>query len=493
MIASILRRSTQRYISRVPSRPLATVASPTLEAVKQFFPDEPSHPSVTTAIPGPASQKIMSRLNQYQDTRSVFFVADFAKSKGNYIVDADGNILLDVFAQIASIPVGYNNPAFLALGQQPAFQTALANRAALGVNPNVDWVDSVEQAFMAVAPQGMDNVFTVMCGSCANENAFKTAFMYKAAKRRGDRDFNLQEINSCMKNKAPGSPDDMTILSFNQGFHGRLFGSLTATASKAIHKLDIPAFDWPKATFPQLKYPLGEHVEHNKQVEAAALKEVEELITKAKKPVAAVVIEPIQSEGGDNHASPDFFRKLQSICQSNDVLFIVDEVQTGVGATGTFWAHEAWNLPSPPDMVTFSKKFQAAGFYLSPRLRPAQAYRLYNTWMGDPVRAMQAAAIVQEIKDKDLLTNVQEVGKYLQENLTEMTKYTPISNIRGQGAFIAFDLPDGQKRDTFLSDMRQRGVNIGGCGDRTVRLRPMLTFQRPHADILLDTMKDSFA
>ncbi|KAI7894442.1 4-aminobutyrate aminotransferase [Mucor mucedo] len=435
----------------------------------------------------------MSRLNQYQDTRSVFFVADFAKSKGNYIVDADGNILLDVFAQIASIPVGYNNPAFLALGQQPAFQTALANRAALGVNPNVDWVDSVEQAFMAVAPQGMDNVFTVMCGSCANENAFKTAFMYKAAKRRGDRDFNLQEINSCMKNEAPGSPDDMTILSFNQGFHGRLFGSLTATASKAIHKLDIPAFDWPKATFPQLKYPLGEHVEHNKQVEAAALKEVEELITKAKKPVAAVVIEPIQSEGGDNHASPDFFRKLQSICQSNDVLFIVDEVQTGVGATGTFWAHEAWNLPSPPDMVTFSKKFQAAGFYLSPRLRPAQAYRLYNTWMGDPVRAMQAAAIVQEIKDKDLLTNVQEVGKYLQENLTEMTKYTPISNIRGQGAFIAFDLPDGQKRDTFLSDMRQRGVNIGGCGDRTVRLRPMLTFQRPHADILLDTMKDSFA
>lgn len=75
MIASILRRSTQRYISRVPTRSLATVASPTLEAVKQFFPDEPSQPYVSTAIPGPASQKIMSRLNQYQDTRSVFFVA----------------------------------------------------------------------------------------------------------------------------------------------------------------------------------------------------------------------------------------------------------------------------------------------------------------------------------------------------------------------------------------------------------------------------------
>ncbi|KAI9361985.1 4-aminobutyrate aminotransferase [Pilaira anomala] len=446
-----------------------------------------------TSIPGPTSKEILSKLNQYQDTRSVFFVADYAKSMGNYIVDADGNTLLDVFAQIASIPVGYNNPNFLALSQQPAFQTALANRAALGVNPNVDWVDSIERAFMSVAPKGMDNVFTVMCGSCANENAFKTAFIYKAAKKRGDREFSTLELDSCMHNQAPGTPDDMSILSFDKAFHGRLFGSLTATRSKAIHKIDIPAFDWPKASFPQLKYPLEDHVEHNQKVEADALKEVEDLIQNSSKTVAGLVVEPIQSEGGDNHASPDFFRRLQAICQKNDVLFIVDEVQTGVGATGTFWAHEAWNLPSSPDMVTFSKKFQAAGFYLHPRLRPTQPYRLYNTWMGDPVRALQAAAIVKEIEDKDLLNNVKNVGQYLQENLQEMAKTTPIENIRGQGAFIAFDLPDSKERDEFLMDMRQRGVNIGGCGDRTVRLRPMLTFQLPHADILLDTMRASFA
>jgi 4-aminobutyrate aminotransferase/(S)-3-amino-2-methylpropionate transaminase len=127
--------------------------------------------------------------------------------------------------------------------------------------------------------------------------------MYKAAKRRGDRDFNMEELNSCMKNKAPGSPDDMTILSFNQAFHGRLFGSLTATASKAIHKVDIPAFDWPKASFPQRKYPLEDHVEHNEKVEQLALKEVEKLITKTNKPVAGLIIEPIQSEGGDNHGN----------------------------------------------------------------------------------------------------------------------------------------------------------------------------------------------
>ncbi|KAI8143627.1 4-aminobutyrate aminotransferase [Fennellomyces sp. T-0311] len=435
-----------------------------------------------TSVPGPESKRIIDQLDKYQDARSVFFVADFAKSKGNYIVDADGNAMLDVFAQIASIPIGYNNPAFLNLASNPAFQTALANRAALGVNPNKDWVDSVERAFMRVAPAGMSNVFTVMCGSCANENAFKTAFMYKASKRRGGKEFSLDELNSCMSNQAPGSPD-MAILSFSRAFHGRLFGSLTATASKAIHKVDIPAFNWPKATFPERRYPLHLHQEYNQQIEQDSLKEVEQLLNKHD--VAAVVIEPIQSEGGDNHASPQFFRQLQAICQKHDVLFIVDEVQTGVGATGTFWAHEAWGLPSPPDMVTFSKKFQAAGFYLSRRLRPAQPYRLYNTWMGDPVRAMQAAAIVDEIQDKQLLNNVQSVGAYLQQHLNDNKK---LESVRGQGSFIAFDLDSGAKRDKFLTDMRQLGVNVGGCGDRTVRLRPMLTFQKHHADILLETM-----
>ncbi|KAJ8662047.1 4-aminobutyrate aminotransferase [Lichtheimia ornata] len=481
----LVPRLSRCYASAAASRVVDSSSSFAGGNHTPYFPDEPMGPSMLTNVPGPESKRIIQRLDQYQDTRSVFFVADFARSKGNYIVDADGNTMLDVFAQIASIPVGYNNPAFLKLSSDPAFQTALANRAALGVNPNKDWVESVENAFMRVAPKGMSNVFTVMCGSCANENAFKTAFMYKAAKRRGEKEFTMQELSSCMSNQAPGAPDDMAILSFSRGFHGRLFGSLTATSSKAIHKIDIPAFDWPNAPFPQLRYPLHENEAYNRQVEQASLKETENMIQNGKKTIAAVIIEPIQSEGGDNHASPEFFRELQAICKRNDVLFIVDEVQTGVGATGTFWAHEAWNLPTPPDMVTFSKKFQAAGFYTSPHLRPAQPYRLYNTWMGDPVRAMQAAAIVNEVYDKDLLQNVRNVGHYLQTNLQQNRK---IESVRGQGAFIAFDLENPAQRDKFLLDMRQLGVNVGGCGEKTVRLRPMLTFQKHHADILLDTM-----
>lgn len=155
----------------------------------------------------------------------------------------------------------------------------------------------------------------------------------------------------------PGSPD-LTVLSFKGGFHGRLFGSLSTTRSKAIHKLDIPAFDWPSAPFPALKYPLEEHTAENKAEEERCLQQAEKTIKEWKsqgRPVAALIVEPIQSEGGDFHASPAFFRGLRKITRDNGVFMICDEVQTGVGATGTFWAHEKWGLGAAdsPDFVTF--------------------------------------------------------------------------------------------------------------------------------------------
>lgn len=172
----------------------------------------------------------------------------------------------------------------------------------------------------------------------------------------------------------------MSILSFKKAFHGRLFATLSTTRSKPIHKVDIPAFDWPQASFPALKYPLEEHVEENKAEESRCLEEIENIIKTWKNPIAAAIIEPIQSEGGDNHATPYFFQGLREITKRHGVLLIVDEVQTGVGATGKFWAHEHWNLDTPPDIVTFSKKAQTAGYYFgNPLLRPNKPYRQFNT------------------------------------------------------------------------------------------------------------------
>lgn len=348
---------------------------------------------------------------------------------------------------------------------------------------------------MRAAPRGLDKVFTGMAGSDANETAYKAAFMWKASRLRGGRDvdFTAEETSSSMDNRAPGAPD-MAILSFATGFHGRLFGSLSTTRSKPIHKLDIPAFDWPKAAFPMLKYPLEEHVRENEAEEQRCLADVERLLTTWHAPVAAVVVEPIQSEGGDNHASPAFFRALRALTQKHDVLLIVDEVQTGVGATGRLWASDHWRLDTPPDMVTFSKKAQCAGYYYArDDLRPNRPYRQFNTWMGDPARALLFRAILDEIDRLDLVENTRVTGEYLFGGLTALAERFPgeIVNLRGQdrGTFIAWDSP---RRDEFLKRAKQEGVNVGGSGERAVRLRPMLVFQRHHADIFLETCERIF-
>lgn len=219
--------------------------------ISTLFPTEPLAPSMqTSSLPGPHSSSASSLISNFQDPRTHVLVADYSASIGNYLSDADGNTFLDVYSQIASIPVGYNNPSLLSMVRDnPLFATMAINRPALGVFPPKEWAEMVDRAFLDIAPKGLEQVFTAMCGSCANENAFKAAFMAYRARERGETaggkdgkvDFTQEEISSCMKNQAPGSPD-LSILSFKHAFHGRLFASLSATRSKPIHKLDIPSF-----------------------------------------------------------------------------------------------------------------------------------------------------------------------------------------------------------------------------------------------------------
>lgn len=492
---STIRRS---YASQSAPRnaTAAAMRAPIAEAIEQpLFPDEPEGPTIRTEIPGPESKKEIARLDKVFDTRSLNMMANYNNSFGNYIADLDGNVLLDVYAQIASIPVGYSNPNLLSAVTTPEMASAMINRPALGNFPSHDWAHILETGILKVAPPGMDKVFTAQAGSDANELAYKAAFMWKRMQERGgqDVDFTEGEINSSMNNESPGSPN-MSILSFKTAFHGRLFASLSTTRSKPIHKLDIPAFDWPQASFPHLKYPLEQHVEENAREEQKCLEEVEKLITTFHSPPAAVVVEPIQSEGGDNHASPAFFKGLREVTRKHNVLLIVDEVQTGVGATGKFWAHEHWNLQDPPDMVTFSKKAQTAGYYFgNPDLKPNKPYRQFNTWMGDPARALLFRAIIDEIQSKNLVQNTAETGEYLYNGLQDLAKRYPkeVLNLRGQGqgTFIAWDSP---RRDEVLRQAKGVGINVGGSGASAVRLRPMLIFQKKHADIFLNGMERIF-
>lgn len=457
----------------------------------QTFPEEPKAPAVVSSE-NPQSKAATASLGKVFDARHVSFVADYAKSVGNYIADVDGNYYLDVYAQISSIALGYNHPKLIEAAKSDKMIRALVDRPSLGCYPGKDTEEIVAE-ILKVAPKGQDKVWSALSGADANELAFKAVFFWYQSKRRGYKtNFSEAELASVMNNQSPGSPE-LAILSFERAFHGRLFASGSTTRSKPIHKLDLPSFKWPKAEFPSYKYPLDKHVEENKKEDERCLAIVDTIFKTWHCPVAGLLVEPIQSEGGDNHASPAFFQGLRDITLKYGALLIMDEVQTGVGATGVMWAHEHFNLSPPADIVTFSKKFQSAGYFFhDPEIIPNFAYRQFNTWCGDPARMIIAGAIGQEIVKHDLATKAQKVGGYLFAKLEQLQAKYPneIRDLRGKdrATFIAWSLQDGATRNKFLVDMKAAGINMGGCSETSVRLRPTLLFEEKHADILVEAI-----
>jgi 4-aminobutyrate aminotransferase/(S)-3-amino-2-methylpropionate transaminase len=281
------------------------------------------------------------------------------------------------------------------------------------------------------------------------------------------------------------------VISFEGSFHGRTLGALSATRSKPIHKLDFPAFNWPVVPFPANRFPLAAHAEQNRAAEARSLEAVQAAIDAHPDEVAAVIVEPIQGEGGDRHASAAFFQELRRLTAARGVSLIIDEVQTGGGATGAFWAHEAWGLSEPPDIVTFSKKMQLGGYYCREELAPVEPLRIFNTFLGDPLRAAQLEVILEVIDRDRLLESTRATGERLLAGLTELSERYPgvLSGARASGTFAAIDLPDTAQRDKALHALRQRGLEVGGSGDRSIRFRPALVFAPRHVGETLDLLE----
>lgn len=346
----------------------------------------------------------------------------------------------------------------------------MINRPALGVFPGADWPDKLKNVLMSVAPKGLPCITTMMCGSCSNENAFKNMFLWYSQKRRGKNvNFSDIEKESCMLNQLPGSPK-LSVLSFMGGFHGRTIGALSTTHSKYIHKIDVPALDWPIAPFPKYKYPLNENICENQAEDRRCLAEVESLIeqwAKKEHDVAGIIVEPIQSEGGDNEGSPEFFQGLQKVAKKAGVALLIDEVQTGGGPTGKFWCHEWFNLECPPDIVTFSKKMQLGGYFHSLEFRPEHEYRIFNTWCGDPGKVLILESILEVMKREKLVDNVNKTGAVLKQGLLEAEKEFPsiLNSTRGRGTFLAINAKDGKTRDAIIGKLKQKGIQAGGCGD----------------------------
>merc|ERR1711981_309467 len=477
--------SVSEQAHKSPSRPLSSIPLPQENNIPE------NRINIKTKLPGPKSTQLKNELVNVQQMNSVVLISDFEKSSGNYFTAVDGNTFLDAFMQIASIPLGYNHPALEAVIRNPKNLSALINRPAAGHYPSDRWVKLVSDVMMSIAPKGMNQVAPMMCGTCSNENAIKMMFMKYMQKQRGNRlEFNSEEIESTMLNQSPGSPK-LSILAFRGSFHGRTVGLLSCSNSRPIHGVDIPTLPWPKADFPRYKYPLEEFVRENQAEDERCLATVEEQIENQAKigiPVAGMIVEPIQAEGGDNHGSKEFFQGLDKIAHKHDISLLVDEVQTGGGSTGKMWCHEHFQLEHGPDLMTFSKKMLSGGIFTKSSMRPAQAGRIINTWVGDPHKILMLEAVIKEIKSQNLLGLSVDSGKVMLTGLKELQKRYPglLHSARGIGTFCAIDCPNANVRDKIVNEMRSTGILIGGCGEAAIRLRPALIFEPTHAELFLD-------
>lgn len=410
-------------------------------------------------------------------------IMDLEKSHGSWIVDArNGNKYLDFFTCFASMPIGLNHPKL----NNPEFIDYIG-KVSLNKPSNSDMYTEVYASFVntffsQAVPDQYKYAFFIEGGALANENALKIAFDWKVR-----------------KNLAKGYTYELgsKVIHFKQSFHGRSGYTMSLTNTDPNKVLYFPKFKWPRITNPKLTFPLTDEILekviwHEKQ----AYHEIEQAFLEHKDDIAAIIIEPIQAEGGDNHFRLEFMKKLRQYADANDCLLIFDEVQTGVGLTGTFWASEQMGVM--PDIITFGKKMQVCGLICTDRIDDIaenvfhKASRINSTWGGNLTDMARAAKYIEVIYEENLLDNVKIQGTKLLSELNNLENEFPgmISNSRARGLFAAFDIQT-DKRSAFINKVLENGLMILGCGENTVRFRPALNISASEIDLGMEIIRKS--
>ncbi len=413
-----------------------------------------------------AASDVKKTIGRHLLTDGMDIIVDLKKSKGSWIIDQrNGDRYLDCFSMFASMAVGYNHDALLAMKdrfgelavQKPANSDSYSE-------PFAEFLQTFEQCAM---PSSLPHLFFIEGGALAVENALKAAFDWKVKKNfaKGIK-------------KETGSK----IIHFRQAFHGRSGYTLSLTNTADPRKTRyFPKFDWPRITNPKITFPLtAENLAAVEGSEQQAIAEIKQHLVREGDDIAALIIEPIQGEGGDNHFRNEFFKSLRAICDEHEILLIFDEVQTGVGLTGKFWAYQ--HFDALPDLISFGKKTQVCGVLASKRLDEiennvfTEPSRINSTFGGNLIDMVRCSAILKIIEREKLVDNACERGKELLQGFENLQKEFPtiLSNARGRGLMCAFDLQDGPTRDAFRKKLLAEKLLVVGCGEKSIRLRPHL-------------------
>ena len=356
------------------------------------------------------------------------------KGKGSYVYDKEGREYLDLYGGHAVISIGHAHPHYV--------KTISEQVATLGFYSN-----SVENSLQSRLAEllgrvsGYDDYSLFLCnsGAEANENAIKLASFHTGKSK---------------------------ILAFGKAFHGRTSGAVAATDNP---KIVAPFNRTDNVVF----VPLND-------IEA-----VERELSNGD--FAAVIIEGIQGVAGIHLPSDEFLRQLREVTSKHSVLLILDEIQSGYGRTGRFFAHQYSGIR--PDIITTAKGmgngFPIGGVLISPEIKPWHGM-LGTTFGGNHLACAAAIAVLEVIENEHLIENAAEVGEYL---LAELKNIPAAKNVRGRGLMIGFDV-EGSGSDMRRRLLFEKSIFTGGAGASTVRLLPSLAITRAHADKFLNALKE---
>jgi L-lysine 6-transaminase len=416
-----------------------------------------------------ASDDVRGRLARHVLTDGLQLILDLRMSRGSWLVDErTGERYLDLYTFFASAPLGIS-PAGVV--EDPEFLAQLTEAAAnKPTNPDIytsHYADFVDAFARVLGDPALPHMFFVEGGALAVENALKCAFDWKSRHNE-------------MHGRSPQA--GTKVLHLTRAFHGRSGYTLSLTNTDPVKTERYPKFDWPRIEVPAITFPLAGHLDEVVAAEQRALGHAEAAFRDHRHDIACFIAEPIQGEGGDNHMRPEFLQAMQRLCQENDALFILDEVQTGVGLTGTAWAYQQLGLT--PDIVAFGKKVQLGGIMAGGRVDevPDNVFtvsgRINSTWGGGLVDMVRSRRLLEVIERDRLFDRAAASGAWFLAELQELGGRYPgvLSNVRGRGLMCAIDLPAAAERDALIGKLREEDqILLLPSGPRSIRFRPALT------------------
>lgn len=430
-------------------------------------------------------QNVIPTLTKHMLIDGFDIIVDLEKSQGSYIYDArDNRKYLDFFTFFATLPIGLNHPKMITSEFKERLIKAAINKPSNSDFYTVEMAEFVDCFARIAMTDTLPHLFLISGGALAVENALKTAFDWKV--RSNFQKGYTRELGS-------------QVIHFQQAFHGRSGYTLSLTNTADPRKTKyFPKFNWPRVLNPKITFPLDqENLSKVEKAEQISIQQIKRAIQENPDDIAAIILEPIQGEGGDNHFRAEFFKELRAIADENEILLIFDEVQSGMGISGKMWAYQHFEIE--PDIVAFGKKTQVCGIMVSRRIDQVEnnvfveSSRINSTWGANLVDMVRCQYYLEIIKEENLVANAHNVGKYFLGKLLNLQEKYPnlLSNVRGRGLFIAFDLPVDYIRDQFMRDARKNGMLVLKCGEKSIRFRPSLNITEHIVDEAIEIINST--